>query len=579
MENLVHIERGHFVPMADGTKLVTDVYHPAGDGPWPTLVFRVRGSLSTGFITHVLMLNPVLAVERGYAVVIQQVRGRGLSEGEWYPFFNEGSDGADCVRWVLDQSWCDGRIGTYGTAYSAFSALELVAQGFDEVKACTVLGTNANPYDNWIYTSECFELGWNVYWAYMLGIESIGRLECSDEERAQSKSDLSQAIIDLPDVVRRLPISQHPELRDGVSPCYEDWLEHSSYDEYWDSINILKKAPQISAPILSIVGWHDNFLKSHFDLYRKITSVGAEPGRSNHRMVVGPWEHASYVNPFSTSANGVWNFGLEASSGVGLSGALVLDWMDRWVKEETNDKVSGVRYWQMGENHWNDVDVWPPSSVETCWYLSSESGAAAMRNEGELALEAPDQQGADVFEYDPADPTPTVGGKILMPFIQLAGVYDQTSVEERSDVACYTSPVLTESVVVTGPVKCVLWVSTSAQDTDFTAKLVDVEPNGIAANLADGIVRLSKTSPKHVNHPGTVREVEIDLWDLGHTFLPGHQIRLEVASANFPRFDRNLNIIEGSGFPSIDDAVTATQAVYHDADRPSRLLLTVATRA
>jgi putative CocE/NonD family hydrolase len=166
-----------------------------------------------------------------------------------------------------------------------------------------------------------------------------------------------------------------------------------------------------------------------------------------------------------------------------------------------------------------------------------------------------------------------------MPFIQLAGVYDQTSVEERSDVACYTSPVLTESVVVTGPVKCVLWVSTSAQDTDFTAKLVDVEPNGIAANLADGIVRLSKTSPKHVNHPGTVREVEIDLWDLGHTFLPGHQIRLEVASANFPRFDRNLNIIEGSGFPSIDDAVTATQAVYHDADRPSRLLLTVATRA
>ena len=241
MDNLIHVERGHGVLMGDGTRLVTDVYHPQGDGPWPTLVFRVRGSLSAGFITHVLMLNPFLAVERGYAVVIQQVRGRGLSGGEWEPFFNEGSDGADCVRWVLDQSWCDGRIGTYGTAYSAVSALQLVAQGFDEVKACTVLGTNANPYDNWVYTSDCFELGWNVYWAYMLGIESIGRLECSEDERARSKSDLSQAIIDLPEVVRRLPVDQHPELRNGVSPCYEDWLEHSSYDEYWDSINILKK--------------------------------------------------------------------------------------------------------------------------------------------------------------------------------------------------------------------------------------------------------------------------------------------------------------------------------------------------
>jgi|GEM_PF-1494770 putative CocE/NonD family hydrolase len=580
MENLIHVERGHVVPMADGVKLVTDVYHPAGDGPWPTLVFRVRGSLSAGFITSVLMLNPMLAVERGYAVVIQQVRGRGLSEGEWNPFFNEGSDGADCVRWVLDQSWCDGRIGTYGTAYSAFAALQLVAQGFEEVKACTVLGTNANPYDNWIYTAECFELGWNVYWAYMMGIESIGRLECSDEERAQIRSDLSQAIINAPEVVRRLPIDQHPELLNGVSPCYEDWLEHSSYDEYWDSINILKKAPQISAPILSIVGWHDNFLKSHFDLYRQITSVGAEPGRSNHRMVVGPWEHVSYVSPFATSANGVREFGLEASSGVGLSGPLVLDWMDRWVKEEkTTVEVGGVRYWQMGENSWKEVDVWPPVGVETSWYLSSEGGDDAERNKGELVLEAPGRQVADTFQYDPVDPTPTVGGKLLMPTIQSAGIQDQTAVEQRSDVACYTSPVLTGPVVVSGPVKCLLWVSTSAQDTDFTAKLVDIEPGGMAANLADGIVRLSKAFPGQVNEPGAIREVEIDLWDLGHTFLPGHQIRLEVASANFPRFDRNLNVVAGPNLPSIDDAVTATQTIHHDADRPSRLILSAPTGA
>tara|TARA_B100000470_G_C19606118_1_gene308847 strand:- start:23 stop:664 length:642 start_codon:yes stop_codon:yes gene_type:complete len=212
-------------------------------------------------------------------------------------------------------------------------------------------------------------------------------------------------------------------------------------------------------------------------------------------------------------------------------------------------------------------------------YLSSTGGDAAARNEGELVLDSPDSQLADIFDYDPADPTPTVGGKILMPFIQLAGVYDQTPVEERSDVACYTSPVLTDPVAVSGPVKCLLWVSTSAQDTDFTAKLVDIEPGGMAANLADGIVRLSKAFPDQLNELGAIREVEIDLWDLGHTFMPGHQIRLEVASANFPRFDRNLNVVAGPCLPSIDDAVTATQTIYHDADRPSRLILSAATGA
>jgi putative CocE/NonD family hydrolase len=253
--------------------------------------------------------------------------------------------------------------------------------------------------------------------------------------------------------------------------------------------------------------------------------------------------------------------------------------MDKWVKEETTDEASGVRYWQMGENCWKEVDLWPPVGVETSWYLSSEGGDDAARNKGELVLEAPGRQVADTFQYDPVDPTPTVGGKLLMPTIQFAGIHDQTAVEQRPDVACYTSPVLTDPVAVSGPVKCLLWVSTSAQDTDFTAKLVDIEPGGMAANLADGIVRLSKAFPDQLNELGAIREVEIDLWDLGHTFLPGHQIRLEVASANFPRFDRSLNVVAGPDLLSIDDAVTATQTIYHDADRPSRLILSAATGA
>jgi len=575
---VVVVERDLMVAARDGVALATDVYRPDGDAPAPTLVFRVRGSRSSAFITGLLMLNPLEAVRRGYAVVIQEVRGRAGSEARWHPFVHERADGEDCLEWVLAQPWCDGRLGSYGTAYSAETALALAALGRDELKAVAVLGTGADYHDGWIYTNGAFELGWNVYWAYMTAAESIARLQIEERERDELRREYARAIIDAPAVAARLPISDHPLLTRCGEIQYHEWLEHPDYDDYWSAIDVLADVERIAAPVLSIAGWHDNFLKSHFDLYHAISERGAEPGRSHHRLLIGPWEHTNYVSPFSTSRTGAVEFGPSASCGVALSGPLLLDWFDRWIKGEPRGPESGVRYWQLGADDWRETPSWPPPHEIRPLYLRSGGHANSRDGDGVLssAPPAPDEQ-PDSYLYDPLDPVPTVGGKTLMPTIMAAGIEDQSEVQERSDVLCYASPALTEPVEIAGPVRVTLWAASSATDTDFTAKLVDLAPDGFAANLADGIVRARyRESPKRRSaplEPGAATEFEIDLWDLAHTFLPGHRIVVEISSSNFPRFDRNMNTGHELGADGAQDALVAAQQILHDARHPSALLL------
>jgi putative CocE/NonD family hydrolase len=576
MTSTVRIERHVPVEMRDGVRLATDVYLPEGEGPFPTLVTRIRGARSSGFIVGVLILNPLEAVERGYAVVVQEVRGRAGSEAAWHPFVHELDDGADCLEWVLAQPWCDGRIGAYGTAYSASTALYLSASGRDEVKALAVLGTGADIHDGWVYTNGAFELGWNVYWAYMTAAETIKRLDVDEETRAELQREYERAIIEAPAVAARLPISDHPLLDRVGETQYREWLEHPDYDDYWASFDILALAEGLRAPMLSLIGWHDNFLKSHFDLYRAVA------GRAPHRLVVGPWEHTSYVSPFSTSRVGSVEFGPRAVSGVALSTPLLLDWFDRWLTGADAGSAGGVRYWQLGEDEWREAEAWPPPGVAQRWYLGSGGAANTLHGDGTLETAPPPADApADAYLYDPLDPVPTVGGKTLMPSIMTAGIEDQAAVEARNDVLCYTSPVLTAPVVTHGPVTVDLWAASSAPDTDFTAKLVDVHPDGTASNLADGIVRARyRDSTKRRSaplQPGSPTAYSIDLWDLAHTFLPGHRIRLEISSSNFPRFDRNTNTGNELGVDGPDDVVTAAQRVFHDAAHPSALVLAVAS--
>jgi putative CocE/NonD family hydrolase len=567
----VIVDRELVMTARDGVKLVADVYRPDGDGPFPALIFRIRGGRNAAFITGVLLLNPLDAVARGYAVVIQEVRGRAASESRWHPFVHERKDGEDCLDWVLAQPWCDGRIATYGTAYSADTALAIAALGRDEVKAVAVLGTGADYHDGWVYTSGAFELGWNVYWAYMTLSESIMRLDVDEETRQGLRREYEQAIIHAPEVAARLPITDHPLLERCGEIQYHEWLEHPDYDEYWKEFDVLESISRISAPILSLVGWWDNFLGSHMALYRAAAERAPEPGRSHHRMVVGPWEHVNYVNPFSTSKTGAVEFGPGAKCGALVSGPMLVDWFDRWVKGTETGPAGGIRYWQLGENEWREAPSWPPPYEERRLHL---------RAGGLLAEDPADgDEPPDAYVYDPLDPVPTVGGKTLMPTIMSAGIEDQRTVEERADVLCYTSEALTEPLVVQGPIRFELWASSSAVDTDFTAKLVDVAPDGFAANLAEGIVRARyRESTRRRSaplEPGAVTRFEIDLWDLAHTFAPGRRIRVEISSSNFPRFDRNMNTGNELGADGAEDAVRAAQEVHHDAVHPSALVLPV----
>jgi putative CocE/NonD family hydrolase len=561
--------------MRDGVHLATDVYLPEGDGPFPTLTTRVRGGRGSGFITGVLFLNPLSSVERGYAVAVQEVRGRSGSEDAWNPFVHEIDDGADFFDWLVAQPWCNGSVGAYGTAYSASTALYLATLRREQLKAIAVLGTGADVHDGWVHTSGAFELGWNVYWAYMTASESIARMDVDDETRAELKREYARAIIEAPAIAARLPISDHPLLERVGDLQYHEWLAHPDYDDYWAAFDLLPALEQVETPILSFVGWYDNFLKSHFDMYR------AHAGHAPHRLICGPWDHVSYVNPFATGRVGSVEFGPDAMSGVNLSGPNALDWFDRYVKGEDRGPASGIRYWQLGEDEWRETAEWPPPHEEQRWYLRSGGRANSLRGDGVLATaKADEDEAADSYVYDPHDPVPSVGGKTLMPSIMASGIEDQTPVEEREDVLVYTSPVLTTPVTLAGPVRVELWAASSAVDTDFTAKLVDVSPEGFATNLADGIVRgRYRESPKQRSEPlvpGTPTEFAIDLWDLAHTFLPGHRIRVEISSSNFPRFDRNTNTGNELGADGPDELQTAAQQVFHDKKHPSALVLPVA---
>jgi putative CocE/NonD family hydrolase len=576
----IRIRRHLPLTTRDGLTLPADLYLPPGAGPFPTLLYRVRGDRDSAFIVGTLMLNPVVAAEKGYAVVVQQVRGRKTAEGEWHPFVHEASDGTDALEWVLDQPWCNGAVGVYGSAYAGATALLLAAEGHPAVRACVAFVTGADYHDGWIYTSGALELGWDNFWGYLTAGESLARLDLPPAEHAARFAALADAMKQPRAQMERLPLRDQPAL-EGLSPHYQTWLDHPTYDDYWKAIDVIARADRIAAPVLSITGWWDNFLGSHLQLYEAL--AGRSPSGEHQRLVIGPWDHFTYVGVVPTTA-GDRNFGPLGLAGNPVVGPWTLDWFDRWLGDgrETETTQSGVRYFVPGADEWRVADAWPPPHSPTPFYFHSLGSAAGSDGDGLLSTTAPAPEPADRYQYDPTDPTPTVGGRTLMPTVVDAGIRDQGSMAARRDVLCYTTQALEKPIEIAGPVVVELWASSSAEDTDFAAKLVDVFPDGYAAMVADGIVRARyRTSRETAEYlaPGEVVHYEIDLWAVAWTFEAGHRIRVEIASANFPRFDRNLNVRGTLADLTLEDAVVAEQTVYHDTDRPSHIVLPITRQA
>ena len=558
----LHIVPNLEVPMRDGTVLRADLYRPEGDGPLPVVLARTPYNKQ--------LADPARPWLRfagaGYAVVVQDCRGCFASEGRFVPFADEMDDGYDTVEWVAAQPWSTGKVGMFGTSYLGATQWLAAAVGPPHLTTIVPAMTASDYHDGWIYQSGALMLFFAVGWTLPFALREVGRSDWP----AERKQEVSARIMEL--IERRdETLSAGPRrivavlAENGLAPFYDEWLDHPDFDEYWARWSVEAHHDRITIPVLAMSGWYDMFLGGTIRNFAGMRrNGGSEVARRHQRLVLGPWPHGKPL--FGGNPEPEIDFGPYATGAAADVDGLALRWFDHWLKGVENgvEAEPPVRIFTTGLNRWRDAMSWPiQGAASVDWFLH---GAGA------LSTESPGAEPYDAFLYDPRDPVPTVGGGAFMN----DGARDQRRVEERPDVLVYTSAALDADLDVTGPVKVTLWAATSATDTDFTAKLVDVRPDGVAVNLADNIIRARYRNGRDHEElvaPGEVHEYTIDLYGISHVFLAGHRIRLDVSSSNWPRFDANPNT--GAPFARSPASAPVVQRIFHDATHPSRVTLPV----
>jgi putative CocE/NonD family hydrolase len=563
--------------MRDGTVLYADVYRPASAEPAPVLLTRTPYDKS-----QVVAGNDVLrAARQGYAVVAQDARGRWASEGDFYAFVNEAVDGYDTVEWCAAQPWSTGKIGTFGGSYVGLTQWQAALTRPPHLAAIVPVITASNYHEGWVYQGGAFELGFNLSWTLnTLATNTLKRRRETNPKFAEVWDANTAAADAMACRFRDLPLKDFAPLKlDDAAQYYFDWLDHPDYDEYWRRLDVSARHDQIVVPAMNVGGWYDIFLGGTIANYVGMRAKGAtDEARNGQRLLIGPWAHAPFANPVGEADFGRNSTRVE----IDLDG-IYLRYYDRWLKGIRNgvDDDPPVRIFVMGENVWRSENEWPLARARrVAYFLHSEGKANSLAGDGALSTEAPSVEEPDHYLYDPRDPVPTRGGPLCCHIAVLpVGAYDQREVEERPDVLVYTTPPLDRDIEVTGPVMVTLFAASSATDTDFTGKLVDVSPDGYARNLCEGIIRAryreSREKPTLVE-PGRAYEYTIDLIATSNLFKAGHRIRVEISSSNFPRFDRNPN----TGAPlGVDGELRpALQTIFHDVERPSRVVLPVVGR-
>jgi hypothetical protein len=538
------------IPMRDGVHLAANLFRPAGAGRLPALLVRTPYGKGAG-----LAANYRPFVEAGYAVVLQDVRGRFGSEGAFDPLRQESNDGEDTLNWIARQSWSNQRIGMLGGSYLGIVQWKAALLANPYLKAIFPLVSGCDDYlDRFYSRGGALKLGQRLEWMAQ-NVRAPGT----------GKPPFERFVLHLP-----LRTADRAATHRAVD-FFQQALDHPSYDAYWKALSTRAQLHRVSVPVFSVGGWYDNFVESDLEAFRILRSFG-----KLHRILIGPWPHS--VGAGFTEVD----FGPQAKP---LIRKYQLEWFDYWLKA---DRRGGqppaaaarppARIFVMGVNRWRDEEQWPLRRARpTAFYLSSQGRANSLEGDGRLARRRPPEQPPDQFVYDPRDPVPTTGGPVCCdPNVFPWGPRDQRALEKRRDVLVYSSEPLARDLEVTGPVRVALWVSTSAPDTDFTAKLVDVHPDGRALNLCDGILRLryreSLEQPAPAR-PGEVYQIALEAGVTSNVFRKGHRVRLEISSSNFPRFDRNPNT--GRAAADEQELRRASQTLYHDRRRPSRLELPV----
>ena len=538
------------VPMRDGVSLATDVYLPTIAGPYPAIAIRTPYTKQEG--------RPVgeFFARYGYAVAVQDVRGRHASQGDFYPFRNEVTDGIDMTRWLKRQSWCNGRIGAFGGSYLGFTQWAM-SIGNPEIAAIAPAFITANLY-NGVYRAGAFGKLTFLHWC----LTSCGRY-----------GNMGGAVNILKGY-QHFPLVESDDVALKDVPFYDDWVSHPTPDSYWQALSVDHRFAEMSAPAFLTAGWYDFFLDAQLDDFQHVQKTASPYVRQNTKMLVGPWNHA-FFNP-NQKQYGIRQGWLEVIPFEFVRE--VKAWYDYSLKGIPNgwDRRAPLRLYVLGENAWRDEQRWPPADVsDRPFYLHSGGKAETLQGDGSLDLNMPaGSEPADDFTYDPRNPVPTRGGSHGLP--DSCGPADQREVEQRSDVLVYSSGPLKKPLLVMGSVAMRLFASTTAPDTDFTAKLVDVFPDGRSLIVCEGVVRARYRSGferPELLETNRVYPFDIRVGNTAVLFKSGHRIRVEISSSNFPRYDPNPNT--AGEVAAERNPVKASQKVWHNREHPSALILPV----
>lgn len=546
------IARDLMIPMRDGVSLASDIYFPQGpDGVYPTVLVR------TPYNKRWMEGYGMYFSRAGYAVVIQDVRGRWASEGDWVPFLHEGEDGYDTIEWIAGQAWSTQKVGMVGGSYAGSAQFAAAIQHPPHLVTIIPTVTPAMPFDNLPYDHGVFAMGWAVRWTDIVENATTGR-ELQAKLQESVTGDWTGTLGSLP--VRSLD----QKVAGREVPYFRDWISHDLDETYWEPVRYLQALESVDIPVFIQSGWFDGGNRGSRLAYQRLRAGG----NNRVRLLMGPWVHSDRG---TRVVNGI-DMGDEAERD--LMGEY-LRWLDRWLKDEANgiDREDPVQLFLMGSNRWiSGQDLPLPGTEFRRLYLE---GPAAGPRPGRLSWEEPEEGGSpDRFTYDPADPTPSFYAALKRGAMEAY----QTDLADREDILIYETDPLAEPLHFAGPLSLTLYASSSAVDTDWVGTLYAVTPGGEVnvLGLTFGVLRaryrFSETDPEPLE-PGRVYPFVLDLSHTAATVPAGHRLRLEVASAAFPEYSRNLNT---GGHNELEtEFVGAHQAIHHTRTHPSQLLLPV----
>lgn len=548
------------VPMRDGVLLSADIYKPSAKGQFPVVLIRTMYGKENPNDKYSLIGG--LFASQGFAVVVQNVRGRFTSGGDFYPFVSEAKDGYDTVEWAGTQPWSNGNVGTYGMSYYGSTQWLAAQESNAHLKAMIPINTSQDPYDRWIY-SGIYHLNDVFVWSWWTRRKGL-----------MSEKDLNA--VNWAKAVSVLPVIKADDALGEDVAIFNDWMMNSHPGPYWDKVRVDTHIDHIKAPALIIEGWYDYYLNNALADFGRMKNSGGSPEAKQTMMIIGPWTH-NVKSKFKD-----FDFGKSASFISGQAATMVR-WFGYWLDGKPNRMTEGlpIKYFTMGENTWKESKTWPPEGVTNeAYYLHSDGKANSLKGSGSLSAIEPLKEAPDTFSSDPLNPVPSVGGtSVYGDLAAKAGPADQLAVESRDDVLVYSTAPFANDTEVSGPVTLNLYVSATTKDFDLAVKLTDVDPKGKSVNIASSVFRASNRDS--IITPTPVKEGEVYNFKvlIGHTsilFRKGHRVRIQIAGSNFPEYGRNLNTGEDSVTTS--QTVSSRISVYHDDTHASTLDLPVMPR-